>query len=116
MGVMEITPDYKSTYQDIIINLPIANQAKRVIIELRYLEKTDLWYVSLFDVQKTKSYLLNVPLLASTYNGVNDLWAPFKYKRVGIFACFPRTENVRTKNPSKDNLSDFIIVWSDGRA
>ena len=116
MTYMQIIPQSDSLYQDIVLNLTIGKDTVRVIFELRYLEKTDRWYMSLFDMQKTKNYLLNVPLLSSKPGTMNNLWEPFTHKRLGILACYPGSDNVSTENPSKDNINEFIIVWSDGIA
>ena len=116
MKFVQITPIKDSLYQDLTLNLTIGKETKRVILELRYLEKTDRWYVSMFDAQRDHTYFMNIPLLASTLVKVNDLFAPFSHKRIGMLGCFPNTDNVTTENPSKDNLSDFIIVCSDGIA
>ena len=111
--VKQIVPIKDSLYQDSSLNLPIGEDNLRVVLELRYIEKTDRWYMSLFDVQMEHTYLLNVPLLSSVYGSVNNLWEPFTHKRIGMLACYPASDTVSTENPSKENISDFIIVWSD---
>lgn len=114
--IKQIVPIKDSLYQDLTLNLPIGKENLRVVLELRYLEKTDRWYMSLFDVQRNHTYLLNVPLLSSIAGGPNNLWEPFAHKFIGRIYCFPSSDNLKTENPSKENLSEFIILWSDGNA
>jgi len=108
-----ITPIKDSLNQVITLNLEIGKETKRVRLSLIYQEKTNLWYMSLSDVQTEEEYLSNVPLLSSGTNA-NNLWEPFYYKRVGLLFCYPKSDSPSTPNPSKDNLDEFYIVWSDG--
>jgi len=111
--MIQIEPIEDSLYQSIIVTLPIGDEGVRVDFELRYMEKTDLWYMTVTDLQTKESYLRYVPLIAS-YNGkLNNLWLPFSHKRIGDLVCVPLSDNPSTENPSKDNLSEFAIVWGD---
>lgn len=114
MNYMVVEPLEDSLYQGITLDLKIEKETKRVSLDLIYLEETDRWYVSLIDFQTNNAYLRNVPLLSSSIKNPNNLWLPFKHKRIGSLYCFPASDNTSTENPSKDNLSEFVIVWSDG--
>lgn len=111
---VEITTRPESLWQSSTIVLPFENEPKRVNFELRYLSKTDLWYMSLTDVQSGEIYFTYVPLLASSTDGPNNLWEPFWYSRIGALVCFPIVDNPKTQNPSRDNLGEFTLMWSDG--
>jgi len=114
MNGMLVEPIEDSLYQAITMNLQIGEDTKRVSLELRYMEKTDLWYMSLYDLQTDEIYLSYVPLLASYGGKYNNLWKPFSYKEIGFLVCYPKSDSPTTENPSKDNLSEFEIVWGDG--
>lgn len=115
--MIQITPLEDATYQALSLNLPIRGSVKRVSLELKYEEKPDRWYMSMYDLQTNEVYFLHIPLL-STGNAehANNLFLPFSYKDIGALACFPKSDNVETENPSKDNLKDFYIIWGDGVA
>ena len=116
MVLQEIKPDYESLFQSISLTLTVSSTTKRVNLELRYLYKTDMWYTSLYDVETGEAYLTYVPLLASLPGEFTNLWEQYWYKRIGMLACIPAVDNPKTTNPSKDNLNEFAIVWSDGIA
>lgn len=113
MNLIEIKP-MDSPYQSLSLNLEIGKKTKRVNFELRYMEKTDLWYVTLTDLQTDESYLRFVPLLASSKTQLNNLWEPFRHKGIGMLGCIPVVDNPSSENPSLNNLNEFAIVWGDG--
>lgn len=114
MYVIEpIEPSAENLYQGLNIDLEIGDETKRVCLDLLYMEKIDKWVMTLSDLQTKEVYFRNVPLLAS-YKEINDLWKPFSYKNIGMFYCTPRTESHSTEDPSKDNLSEFYLIWGDG--
>ena len=110
--VEPIEPSCENLYQGLNMNLPIGNDTKRVSLDLIYMEEIDRWVMSLFDLQTNEVYFRSVPLVAS-YNVINDLWKPFAYKGIGVFYCIPKTDSPSTENPSKDNLSEFYMIWGD---
>lgn len=114
MKSITITPIEDSSYQAITMDFQIGDKTKRVSLELRYLEKVDAWFMSLFDLQTEEAYFRNVPLLASYGDEWNNLWKPFAYKNIGVFACVPKTDTPSTENPSKNNLNEFWLIWGDG--
>ena len=112
--MMMVTPDPAYTEQSIFINLTMKGITKRVILDLRYIDKTDRWYMSLKDVQTAEVYFTNVPVLCSYGDVANNLWEPYWSKGIGMFCCFPNVSNPTTVDPSKDNLNEFLFVWGDG--
>lgn len=112
MNLYQITPIEDSQHQSLSMDLQVGKETLRVELELIYMEKTDLWYMNLTDLQTEQSYLRMVPLLAS-YGEINNLWKPFAHKNIGMLYCYPATDEPSTQNPSKDNLNEFVIVWGD---
>ena len=113
MAIMQIEVNPESLWQSQTLILP-GKETMRVNFELRYLPKTDLWYMSMTDVQSGKSYFRYVPLLATRSDYPTSLVEPFWHEGIGVILCLPLTDNPTTENPSKDNLNEFAIVWGDG--
>ena len=113
MANIYIKPDSGYLQQSVIMNLPVGGDTYRTNLEIMYAEKTDNWLVSLYDVQTGKAFIENVPLVAS-YGKYNNLWASYRYKGIGRLYCVPISDAPSTPDPTKDNLSEFYIVWSDG--
>ena len=114
MNTITIKPIEDSLYQAVMIDLQIGKNTKRVSLELRYMEKANVWFMSLFDLQTEEAYFRNIPLLASYGDRWNNLWKPFAYKNIGVFVCVPKTDSPSTENPSKSNLGEFWLIWGDG--
>ena len=112
MKLIKITPEPNVLYQQQVLNLTVNKKTTRVIFELRYLFRTDKWYVSLFDAQTGAPLCTYIPLVSSTIQ-LNNLLEPFSYKNLGWLACIPIVDEPSTENPSKNNLSEFAIVWGD---
>lgn len=111
--VYKIDVNPEERYQIIALTLPYKKKAIRVRFELRYLNETGLWYVSLTNLQTGEVCCTYVPLIAS-YNGViNNLLEPYGYKDMGCLACIPLVERPSSVDPGLDNLGEFEIVWGE---
>ena len=115
MDIIFVNENSKSLYQSISTSLTIEGKTKNVIIELRYLEATEKWYISMFDSQTGKSFFRYVPVV-SCLDDLNDLILPFSYKNIGFAICFPWDDNVKSVNPKKNNLDQFGLIWGDSYA
>ena len=102
-----------SLWQSLTFNIDIGKDTRRVSLDLIYQEKPDLWYMSLTDLQTEETYFRMVPLIASYGDNPNNLWEPFRHKKIGRFVCLPKTDSPSTENPSKDSLNEFYLVWGD---
>ena len=112
MNLIKITPEPNLLYQQQVMNLTVGKKTTRAVFELRYLHRTDKWYVSFYEAQTGAPICTYIPLIASTIE-LNNLLEPFAYKDIGWLACIPIVDEPSTENPSKDNLSEFAIVWGD---
>ena len=107
---LEIDPNY--TNQSILITLEVKEIAKYVRFDIVYHENTKKWYLSLYDMTEEFYYCTNIPLVAS-YGYVNDLFAPYAYKDIGMLVCVPAVDNPSTPDPSEGNLKEFNLVWGE---
>ena len=112
MKVVLLNFDSEQLNQSIETVLPIDGEQRRVYIELRYLEETEKWYLTMTDAENGKSYFRYVPIVAC-YDEVNDLILPFSYKNIGMVFCISMVENPDTVNPAKEDMKQFAVVWGD---
>ena len=102
-------------YQIITITLPYKKDNIRLRFEIRYLNETGLWYLSLFNLQTGETCCRYVPIIAS-YEAVNNLLEPYAYKEMGCVACVPVVENPQSENPGLNNFNEFELVWGESFA
>ena len=112
MNTSRINVEPSMLYQRQVLNLTVEGKTKRTIFELRYLYKTDKWYISLFDAQSGNPYCLYVPVIASD-KLLDNLLEPFAHKRIGWMACIPLGDGPSTGNPTRYNWDEFGLVWGD---
>lgn len=112
MKVALLNSDSKSTYQVFEDIIDVDGKDVRVRYELRYLDKVEKWFLSMFDVETGKSYFRYVPVIAS-YEDDNNLIAPFEYKGMSIVICVPAIDEPKSVNPVKEDFEQFFLVWSD---
>ncbi len=108
---LDVSPEEK--YQIFTINAEVAGVARRLRIELRYLEVNEKWYVSVFDAQSGENFCRYVPVVASYQEPVNNILAPYKYKGIGGIVCIPAIKDPSTEDPKFENISEFLIIWGD---
>ena len=103
-------------WQVMTLDLTIDGEAFHAQTELRYLPVRDQWVVSIRD-HSTGDLLVNMIPLICSYGEVNDLLLPFRHLRdgkgLGSLFCLRGTDEPSTSDPSKDNLTEFQILWSD---
>ena len=98
--------------QSIEMMIPIDGEQRRVFTELRYLEATEKWYLTMVDAESGESYFRYVPII-SCYDEMNNLVLPFSYKGIGIVFCIAMVDNAGSVNPTKDNMNQFAVIWGD---
>ena len=85
-------------------------------VELRYLSAPDLWVISFWDNASSELLVNQLPLVCSCEE-LNDLLLPFRSLRdgagVGSLFVLRNTDEPSTPNPSKGNLTEFVILWGD---
>ena len=115
MKLILLNSNMKDLNQSNEIVIPVDGSQRRVYVELRYLEATGKWYLTMEDVETGESYFRYVPVVAS-YTSLNDLVSPFSYKDIGQILCVPVVNSPSSVNPTKNNLNEFAIVWGDNFA
>jgi len=108
--MLQIIPDKELLWQQQIINITPSGSSKRVILQLRYIERNDLWYIFLYDGQTGNPICTFVPVIVSGDKMVN-LLAPFEHKNIGYMFCVSTVDDPSTENPSKSNWDDFALYW-----
>ena len=85
-------------------------------VEFRYLPAPDQWFVSIWDHAAGELLVNSIPLICS-YGTVADLLEPFRHLRngagLGTLMCLKDTDNPSTVDPSRDNLTEFQLLWGD---
>lgn len=112
METIYLNKDIEDLYTSIETVVPIDGKQTRVRFELRFLEKTNKWYLSMFNSETGESYFRFVPMIGCV-DDVNNLILPFSYKGTGFVICAAIIDNTDSVSPEKDNVSDFGIVWGD---
>ena len=111
-----ILPTTKSPYQVFFLPACPDGHAFQSRVELRYLPAPDAWFLSIADTVTGQVYVNQIPVICS-YEVLNDLLFPFRYlfqgSGIGSLFCLKAVENPSTQNPSKDNLSEFQILWGN---
>lgn len=99
-------------YQIFTLGVEPDGFAIRARVELRYLNETKHWYLSIFNAASGEAICRYVPVIAS-YGQLIDLMGPFHYKHIGSIYCIPVTRQPSSLNPGLDNLAEFELVWGD---
>lgn len=112
MESFAISVDPTIRYQIFTLTVEPDGHPLRARMELRYLNQSKTWYLSIFDASSGEAVCRYVPLVAS-YGELNDLMKPFRHKNVGSIYCIPVVRYPQTTNPMLETLGEFEIVWGD---
>ena len=103
-------------WQVMTLDISIDGDDFHAQVELRYLPAPDRWVVSIRDHSNSELLVNMIPLICS-YGEANDLLLPFRHMRdgkgLGSLMCLKATDEPATADPSKDNLMEFQLFWSD---
>ena len=112
-----MTPFVLPTFSDSLnqiqtLHVPLAFGTRAFRVSLRWHEAPALWFLSISDAATGANLVLHIPLRASA-GAINDLLKPFRHLSLGSLSVFPLTESAQGKDPGKDDLADYEIIWSD---
>ena len=112
-----MTPFVLPTFPDSLnqiqtLHVPLASGTRALCVSLRWHEAPALWFLSISDATTGEELILHIPLRASA-GAINDLLKPFRPLSLGSISVFPLTESTQGKDPGKDDLADYEIIWSD---
>ena len=98
------------------LDLRIDGTAFHARVEIRYLTDPDVWVISVWDNSSGELLVNQIPLICS-YGQVNDLFRPFRHLRqgqgMGSLFVLRNTDEPRTLDPAKGNLTEFQVLWGD---
>ena len=111
-----LLPLTEDPWQVFTLDLQINGEPFHAQVELRYMPAADKWFISIWDHSSGEQLINQIPIICS-YIEVNDLLAPYSYKRdgkgLGSLFCMRATDPPSTVDPSKGNLTEFQIVWGN---
>ena len=111
-----ILPLTLDPWQVMTLDVVIDGEEFHAQVEVRYLLAPDRWYVSIWDHSSGELLVNMIPLVCS-YGEVNDLLSPFCFLRggkgLGSLLCLRGTDEPSTPDPTKKNLTEFQLLWSD---
>lgn len=84
-------------------------------VNIRYLYRTDKWYMSITDGLTGESIVQYVPLVAGDLETLNNLLIQFGYKGIGSAFVIPKGNN-ENSDPVHETINDYWIVWGDAYA
>lgn len=94
------------------IQVPLSGGTRSLRVQLRFHEAPALWFLSLWDSVSGDLLVNSIPVRSSD-GAINDLLKPFRHLNLGSLCCFPHTDGKAGKDPGKDDLTDYDILWSD---
>ena len=111
-----ILPTSSAPRQSMHLALSPNGRALEAEAELRYLPAPDLLFLTIRDAGSGELLVNQIPLICS-YGELNDLLLPFSYLRggkgLGSLFVLRAVDAPSTPDPSRDNLSEFRVVWGD---
>jgi len=112
MKIVLLNSNTEQLNQSIEYVIPVNGEQRRVYFEIRYLEATEKWYITMTDAETGESYFRYVPVVACYEEG-NDLILPFHYKDIGMVFCVSLVDSPESENPEKKDFNQFAVVWGD---
>ena len=111
-----ILPLTEDPRQVLTLDLTIDGDPFHARVEIRYLPAPDQWVISVWDNSSGELMINQIPLVCS-YGQVNDLFLPFRHLRegqgLGSLFVIKNTDEPRTQDPAKGNLTEFRILMGD---
>ena len=111
-----LLPLIEASWQVMTLDVVIDGEPFHAQVEIRYLPAPDQWVLSIWDHASSELLVNMIPLICS-YGEKNDLLRPFRHLRdgkgLGSLLCLRGTDEPSTPDPSKNNLTEFQILWSD---
>ena len=111
--ILPLTEDPRQVFT---LDLTIDGDPLHDRVEIRYLPAPDCWVISVWDNSSGEMLINQIPLICS-YGQVNDLFRPFRHLRegqgMGSLFVIRDTDEPRTKDPAKENLTEFSVLWGD---
>ena len=110
MKIILLNSNTETKFQSFYENITVNGENVRARFELRWLEATNKWYVSVFNSLTGESLCRYVPLVSCDLVP-NDLLSPFSYKKFGEIYCAHVVEEHSSEDPQEKNLAQFGVVW-----
>lgn len=111
--ILPITEDPRQIFT---LDLTLDGDPFYARVEIRYLPAPDCWVISVWDNSSGELMISQIPLICS-YGQVNDLFLSFRHLRegrgMGSLFVIRDTDEPRTKDPAKGNLTEFSVLWGN---
>lgn len=111
--ILPVTEDPRQVFT---LDLTIDGISFHARVEIRHLPAPDCWVVSVWDNSSGELLINQIPLICS-YGQVNDLFRPFRHLReglgIGSLFVIRDTDEPRTTDPAKGNLTEFRVLFGD---
>ena len=111
--ILPVTEDPRQVFT---LDLMIDGISFHARVEIRHLPAPDCWVVSVWDNSSGELLINQIPLICS-YGQVNDLFRPFRHLReglgIGSLFVIRDTDEPRSTDPAKGNLTEFRVLFGD---
>lgn len=111
--ILPVTEDPRQVFT---LDLTIDGISFHARVEIRHLPAPDCLVVSVWDNSSGELLINQIPLICS-YGQVNDLFRPFRHLReglgIGSLFVIRDTDEPRTTDPAKGNLTEFRVLFGD---
>lgn len=108
-----ILPTFADSLNQIqALQVPLSTGTRSLHVHLRFHEAPALWFLSVRD-SITGNLLVNSVPVRTSDGAVNDLLKPFRHHQLGSLCCFARSEGAAAKDPGKNDLTDYNLIWTE---